>query len=413
MAEHLFAGPSLPDAAELAGGSGIRVHPPVAAGDLLALRARPGDVVGIVDGYFHQRRSVPHKEILHLLAGGVRVLGAASLGALRAAELHQHGMEGIGGIFADYRDGRLRADDEVTLVHGTAEDGYAHHSEPLVNIRASLAAEVDRGTWTAAEAEAALADLAARPYRDRHLRALGRPVPLVDRKRADALELLAALRTAGTRPEPPRFPETVHLHNWKLAADAEELRALALCQVLAPDYPELHARAVLDRIAEHCRTTCGGPGDALAHAVHSGLHAPGPRRCWTTEQERRELGEGELTRLFLVRSYRIRPGITDTALALRAFRASTAHGRALGLLPSVAAVNEAGRRHRADFDPAAIAVDQVLDFLAGRWRVPTAELELAAFDRGFSSLAGAVAAARQVFLAARCEPALAAFTMAA
>jgi len=124
MTRYLFVGPSLPDAADLLAGDEITVLPPVSAGDLLRLGARPGDVVGIIDGYFHQTRAVRHKEILALLDAGVTVLGAASMGALRAAELDTFGMGGVGRIFRGYRQARLTADDEVALLRGPAEEGY-------------------------------------------------------------------------------------------------------------------------------------------------------------------------------------------------------------------------------------------------------------------------------------------------
>ena len=47
------------------------------------------------------------------MAAGTQVFGAASMGALRAAELAPFGMIGVGAIFAAYRDGRLTGDDEV------------------------------------------------------------------------------------------------------------------------------------------------------------------------------------------------------------------------------------------------------------------------------------------------------------
>lgn len=70
-----------------------------AAGDLLRLAPRPG----IVDGSFHQTRAVRHKEILALIDAGVTVLGAASMGALRAAELDTYGMIGVGRVYDDFR----------------------------------------------------------------------------------------------------------------------------------------------------------------------------------------------------------------------------------------------------------------------------------------------------------------------
>ena len=72
----------------------------------------------------------------------LRSTGAASMGALRAAELHGFGMVGHGRIFEWYRDGVIDADDEVALIYGPEEVGYPSLSKPLVNIRATLAAAV-------------------------------------------------------------------------------------------------------------------------------------------------------------------------------------------------------------------------------------------------------------------------------
>ena len=52
------------------------------------------------------------------MAEGIHVFGSASMGALRAAELHQFGMRGIGRIFEAYRAGELEDDDEVAVIHG-------------------------------------------------------------------------------------------------------------------------------------------------------------------------------------------------------------------------------------------------------------------------------------------------------
>src|SRR5690348_14464795 len=79
-----------------------RYFAPVRCGDILAcLRLKPR-VIGIIDGFFDRSASVWHKEILWALEAGVRVFGASSMGALRAAELEVFGMEGYGDIFAAY-----------------------------------------------------------------------------------------------------------------------------------------------------------------------------------------------------------------------------------------------------------------------------------------------------------------------
>src|SRR4051812_15444582 len=72
---------------------------PAKAGDvLIATRSHP-DAIAIIDGLFESVPSVWHKEILFALSEGVRVYGASSMGALRAAELHGFGMIGVGDIF--------------------------------------------------------------------------------------------------------------------------------------------------------------------------------------------------------------------------------------------------------------------------------------------------------------------------
>lgn len=219
----IFAGPTI-SAREA---PGFEVRPPAAQGDIyLAARAHPA-AIGLIDGYFDERPAVWHKEILWALAEGIPVYGAASMGALRAAELHVFGMRGVGRIFEAYRDGRLTADDAVALVHGPPDTGYAAMSEPLVNIEATLARAERDGIVSSAEA-AFLGDLARQlHYRDRNwnrlladarasrtesmLSALGAWVRShrVDQKRLDALEMLEAMRlSAPAEPVAFRFEHT-------------------------------------------------------------------------------------------------------------------------------------------------------------------------------------------------------------
>lgn len=133
----LFVGPSLPDAAVLCGDA-IRVLPPAAHGDVLAAVRAGATAIGIVDGNFEHIAPVWHKEILHALDNGVTVFGAASMGALRAAECDTFGMLGIGRIYEDYATGHRIDDADVALLHGPAELGYPALSLPLVNVDATL-----------------------------------------------------------------------------------------------------------------------------------------------------------------------------------------------------------------------------------------------------------------------------------
>jgi hypothetical protein len=113
-------------------------HAPVEGGDILrVLRLKP-DCIVIIDGYYEQRASVWHKEILYALEIGIPVIGAASMGALRAAEMQYYGMIGVGKIYEDYFHGILTGDDEVAVLHQTGAGDYIPLNEALVNIRATI-----------------------------------------------------------------------------------------------------------------------------------------------------------------------------------------------------------------------------------------------------------------------------------
>jgi len=137
MTAIVFAGPSLPrDARERF--PAVTFRGPARQGDVyLALRAAPR-VIAIIDGYFDAVPSVWHKEVLWAMAEGVHVLGASSMGALRAAELDSFGMEGVGLVYDAYRSGRIEDDDEVAVTHGPADLGYRPLTLAMVSIRATL-----------------------------------------------------------------------------------------------------------------------------------------------------------------------------------------------------------------------------------------------------------------------------------
>src|SRR5262245_46471096 len=59
--------------------------------------------IALIDGAFAKVPAVRHKEILWAISRGIPVFGAASMGALRAAELHAYGMRGHGLIYRWYR----------------------------------------------------------------------------------------------------------------------------------------------------------------------------------------------------------------------------------------------------------------------------------------------------------------------
>jgi hypothetical protein len=155
MRAFVFLGPTLPHAEARRLLAGVNVEatilPPAEQGSVYrAAEERPFAIL-IVDGYFERVPAVWHKEILWAIRCGVHVLGAASMGALRAAELASYGMRGVGSIYERYRSGELEDDDEVAVAHGDASTGYRPSSDAMVNIRATLLRAEESGAVSSAD----------------------------------------------------------------------------------------------------------------------------------------------------------------------------------------------------------------------------------------------------------------------
>jgi hypothetical protein len=163
----VFLGPTLRLAKAQAALDAIYLQP-VAQGDiLLAAHAfRPRAMV-IIDGQFEDRPSVRHKEILWALAQGIVVIGAASMGALRAAELGPCGMVGVGLIFRWYRRWILAPDDAVAVQSGPAELGFPPVTDALIDLQRTFSHLMRTGHVSAARRDS-LAETAQRMnFRDR------------------------------------------------------------------------------------------------------------------------------------------------------------------------------------------------------------------------------------------------------
>jgi TfuA protein len=108
-------------------------RPPAARGDIYnALKDDP-DIIALIDGVFHKKPAVSHKEILEALKSNVVVVGGASMGALRASELDDFGMIGIGQVYKDYRMGVIESDDDVAVV--IDPETLEQLSEALINMK--------------------------------------------------------------------------------------------------------------------------------------------------------------------------------------------------------------------------------------------------------------------------------------
>jgi hypothetical protein len=142
--------------------------PPAKQGDIYRISQQRPYAIGIIDGYFDSVPSVWHKEILWALSRGITVFGSASMGALRAAELHQFGMVGIGQVFERFRDGGLEDDDEVAIWHGVDDSGrYRAFSDAMVDIRCSLERARESGIISDAAMRGLIAVAKRMHFRDR------------------------------------------------------------------------------------------------------------------------------------------------------------------------------------------------------------------------------------------------------
>jgi hypothetical protein len=225
----VFAGPSLPPSARPPDDR-LSWRGPAAAGDAVALKAERPDAVVLIDGLFDAWPAIRHKELLELMASGVPLFGAASMGALRAAELAPFGMLGFGAVYRAFAAGRLTGDDEVAVLHAPQEMDWALLTEAMVNIRATVQSAVRRRIVRPATGRFLQRIAKATFYKERtwarllrKLSAWGAPDEAraleawlpggrIDLKRADALACVDAALAMDARdwkaPEPP--PRTVY-----------------------------------------------------------------------------------------------------------------------------------------------------------------------------------------------------------
>ncbi len=218
--------------------------PPAERGDVYRAWRRGARFIGVIDGYFEHRLSIWHKEALWVLSQGCCLYGAASMGALRAAELSSYGMVGVGRIFEQFLSGVLEDDDEVAIVHEAAEREYRPLSDALCNIRATLASahaagavdadgvreliSLAQGTYYADRSMLSLLETAQRHGRVAldGLRAWLRDHPPVNQKRLDACAMIQRIGADVALPEKlpevkPDFEYTDAWHMLRSSLDEE------------------------------------------------------------------------------------------------------------------------------------------------------------------------------------------------
>ncbi len=333
----VFVGPTL-TIADVTGILDADCRPPVSQGDIYrAARSGPG-MIGIIDGYFDGVPAVWHKEIQWAMTQGIQVFGSASMGALRAAELHAFGMQGVGSIFEGYRSGRLEDDDEVAIIHAPADMGFKALSVPMVSVRATLASAVSEGVLPQAIAAKICKHAKALHYADREwnrtitgvsgnsgvmsvleLFKAWLPGNFVDAKREDALEMLSTMQQGLVAGAPASTPaqefEWTDVWNDLVqsegagATDEREVGVLDELRLSGPQFEVFRQRATTRHFAISQARRQGITADQTvlrnemdAHRRKTGLLRRKQLFRWLTENDLNEaayeqfLGEGWLAR---------------------------------------------------------------------------------------------------------------------
>jgi hypothetical protein len=199
-----FVGPSIPRPEAARACPGLDVRPPVRRDDLYRAREQGAWGFLIIDGVFMQEDALSPREVVDVLEDGALVLGAASMGALRAADCWPAGARGVGLIYRLYRRGVLESDEDVAVAV-SADGSDTAVSLPLVNVRYAMARAVRDRRLDRSSARQVLSAAAAIHYPERTWREVwrrvGPPGPEVeaycarlDLKRADAERGLAEAR---------------------------------------------------------------------------------------------------------------------------------------------------------------------------------------------------------------------------
>ncbi|GHF76639.1 hypothetical protein FHX82_002593 [Amycolatopsis bartoniae] len=411
---HVYIGPTIDvdRVRELA--PHARVHGPIAHGDLLRLELGPETTVLIVDGVYYQRPAVRHKEILHALARGTVVVGASSMGALRACELRDAGMIGVGDVYDQFASGVLDSDDEVAVAHLGAEDGHAPRTVALVSVRAACRHLVSAGRVTEELADAAVAAVRGLYFTERTPFAVRSVVRQAGLPAAEAEELLSALgRTPADakyadaeralrlvaeveRPQGVSVVQTAHVRRWLRhhGPHARDTQATVVLQVAWPRMAECYEELVCQELARLWQV---GP-DLRALGAEFGRRtglssvSAGLAEYW--------LGDGNesasaaaLGRLAVV-THRARPGVITVLDRLPRHPAVRGiWAEASELADRVSEFNRALLARDPGYLPARIPRARVLDWLAQRWQ--TDSVRCAALARGFLDEDDAVRAARR------------------
>jgi len=432
----VFSGPTLNEEQIHEIAPHVEVHPPVAAGDLLRLSLEPGDLVAIIDGYYFQAASVRHKEILDLLARGVHVWGAASMGALRGAELAPFGMRGFGDVFQAYVNGEIDGDDEVAVMHAPQEMDYIKLTEALVNIRYACQAAVTEELLSVQEYRNIMEVASELPFFERSYanifkqaseRGIAPQVieqlqpfvsqPRLDLKKSDALELVQALNTLPSSPFQPEFEfyETRLLRNWRQDEQGMWVKGqwityrdlLTAYQLFGEDYPAVHYQVLSQQLVNIARNALHErkmPDAAVIPQFFSTQYGfrldqelPPTARRWLRSDEQ-ALALAEQLLLLGVRLWHVQQGESWQATMIQHIKASSLFPILLKIVYQAHQYQRALENQQRGVYLERLLPEKMSDWFMRRWQISEADFDYAILDRGFSSQADFWQAARSFYL---------------
>lgn len=124
------------------------MRPPIQRGDLYRLLESPvpqrPHLIVVIDGLFGSNFAATAGEFADACSGGLRIVGTASLGAVRAVECASFGMLGYGRIARAYANGTLSSDAEVAVAVHPSDD-YRAISIAMIDVRIACDSLVSRG----------------------------------------------------------------------------------------------------------------------------------------------------------------------------------------------------------------------------------------------------------------------------
>ena len=164
---------------------------PVKRGDIIKAIDDSPEIIGIIDGVFHQAPAVGHKEIIKAIDNGITVVGGGSMGALRASELDSLGMIGIGYVYENYANGNIESDDDVAVVFNP--ETWEQLSEALVNIEHKLSLATEKGIVNNSEKNEILKVTKSIYYPKRTYSKILSKVNISDEKKEDFIEFASKI----------------------------------------------------------------------------------------------------------------------------------------------------------------------------------------------------------------------------